>query len=167
MAQTKGERFMPNIVLTRIDNRLIHGQVATQWCGSVGANLLLVANDKVAVDEFRQGLMNMAAPAYAQTRYFSVEKTCAIIHKASDAQKIAIICETPTDVLRLVEGGVPIKKLNVGNMHMAEGKRQVATSVAVGEEDVAAFKKLRDLGVEIDIKRVPDVASESTAKLFE
>ena len=54
---------MPDIVLTRIDNRLIHGQVATQWCGVVGANLLLVANDAVSTDEFRQGLMNMAAPA--------------------------------------------------------------------------------------------------------
>ena len=41
--------------MTRIDNRLIHGQVATQWCGVVGANLLLVANDAVAADEFRQG----------------------------------------------------------------------------------------------------------------
>lgn len=46
---------MPDIRLTRIDNRLIHGQVATQWCGVVGANLLLVANDAVAADEFRQG----------------------------------------------------------------------------------------------------------------
>ncbi len=157
---------MPNIVLTRIDNRLIHGQVATQWCGVVGANLLLVANDAVAVDEFRQGLMNMAAPGYAQTRYFTIEKTCQIIGKASDAQKIAIICETPMDVLKLVEGGVPIKKLNIGNMHMAEGKRQVATSVAVDDTDVAAFAKLRELGVELEIKRVPDIAAEDISKLF-
>ena len=105
---------MPDIRLTRIDNRLIHGQVATQWCGVVGANLLLVANDAVAADEFRQGLMNMAAPAYAQTRFFTIEKTINIIHKASANQHIAIICESPQDVLKLVEGGVPIKKLNIG-----------------------------------------------------
>ena len=157
---------MPNIVLTRIDNRLIHGQVATQWCGVVGANLLLVANDAVSKDEFRQGLMNMAAPAYAQTRFFSIEKTCAIIDKASPAQKIAIICENPQDVLRLVKGGVPIKKVNIGNMHMAEGTRQVATSVAVNDDDVACFKELQDLGVELEIKRVPDTAAESIDKLF-
>ncbi len=157
---------MPNILLTRIDNRLIHGQVATMWTGVIGANLLLVANDNVAGDEFRQGLMNMAAPAYAQTRYFTVEKTCAVIDKASDAQKIFIICETPQDVLRLVEGGVPIKKCNIGNMHMAEGKRQVATSVAVDDADVAAFRKLQELGVELEIKRVPDIASEDINKLF-
>lgn len=157
---------MPNIVLTRIDNRLIHGQVATQWCGVVGANLLLVANDAVSKDEFRQGLMNMAAPAYAQTRFFSIEKTCAIIDKASPAQKIAIICENPQDVLRLVKGGVPIKKVNIGNMHMAEGKRQIATSVAVNDDDVACFKELQNLGVELEIKRVPDTAAESIDKLF-
>ena len=44
---------MPDIVLTRIDNRLIHGQVATQWSGSIGANLILVANDDVAANTFR------------------------------------------------------------------------------------------------------------------
>lgn len=157
---------MPNILLTRIDNRLIHGQVATMWSGVLGANLLLVANDSVATDEFRQGLMNMAAPSYAQTRYFSIEKTCQIIGKASDAQKIFIICETPQDVLRLVEGGVPIKKCNIGNMHMADGKRQVATTVAVDDADVAAFKKLQELGVELEIKRVPDTAAEPVEKLF-
>lgn len=157
---------MPDIVLTRIDARLIHGQVATQWCGSVGANLLLVANDEVAGNEMRQGLMNMAAPAYAQTRFFTFEKTCAIISKASPQQHIAIICDCPQDVLRLVEGGVPIKKVNIGNMHMAEGKRQVATSVAVNDDDVACFKKLQDLGVELEIRRVPDIAAEPVDKLF-
>ena len=110
--------------------------------------------------------MNMAAPAYAQTRFFSIQKTIDIIGKASPAQHIAIICETPQDVLRLVEGGVPIKKVNIGNMHMADGKRQVATSVAVDDDDVATFKKLQDLGVELEIKRVPDTPVENLDKLF-
>lgn len=157
---------MPNIVATRIDNRLIHGQVATQWAGVVGANLLLVANDAVAKDQFRQGLMNMAAPGYAQTRYFSIEKTIAVIGKASPAQKIFLILETPQDALKLVEGGVPIKVLNIGNMHMAEGKRQVATSVAVDDDDVACFKKLQELGVTLEIQRTPNTGKESVDKLF-
>ncbi|MDT2573141.1 PTS N-acetylgalactosamine transporter subunit IIB [Enterococcus raffinosus] len=156
----------PNILLTRIDNRLIHGQVATQWNGTIGANLILVANDKVAGDKVRQGLMDMAAPAGAQTRYFSIQKTIDIIHKASAKQKIFIIAENPADVLKLVEGGVPIKKLNIGNMHMAEGKRQVATTVAVDDADVSAFKKMKDLGVELEIRRVPTTPIEDSNKLF-
>ena len=157
---------MPNIVLTRIDNRLVHGQVATQWCGAIDANLILVANDEVAGNTLRQGLMNMAAPSYASMRYWTIEKTCATIHKANDKQKIFIVCENPHDVLALVEGGVPIKKVNIGNMHMAEGKRQVAGSVAVDDKDVAAFARLRELGVELEIRRVPQEASENIEKLF-
>jgi len=157
---------MPNILLTRIDNRLIHGQVATQWCGGIGANLILVANDEVASNTLRQGLMDMAAPSYAQTRYWTIEKTITTIHKAANHQLIFIICETPMDVLRLVEGGVPIKKVNIGNMHMAKGKRQVVGSVAVDDADVEAFKRLQELGVELEIRRVPTEHAEDVNKLF-
>jgi N-acetylgalactosamine PTS system EIIB component len=156
----------PNILLTRIDNRLIHGQVATQWSSSIGANLLLVANDSVANDKFRQGLMDMAAPSYAKTRYFTLEKTIEIIDKASPQQKIFIICESPSDVLTLVKGGVPIKKVNIGNMHMSEGKRQVARTVAVDDRDVEAFRELQELGVELEIRKVPSESSEKVSKLF-
>ena len=157
---------MPNIVLTRIDNRLIHGQVATQWCGSVGANLILVANDEVASNTVRQGLMDMAAPSYAQTRYWTLEKTINTIHKASESQKIFIVCENPIDVVKLVENGVPITKVNIGNMHMAKGKRQVATTVAVDDADVAAFRKLQELGIQLEIRKVPQEGTEDVSKLF-
>ena len=58
----------PNILLTRIDNRLVHGQVATQWNSTLGSNLILVANDDVASNTMRQNLMKMAAPAGVATR---------------------------------------------------------------------------------------------------
>ena len=156
----------PDIVLCRSDNRLIHGQVATQWTGSINANLILVANDEVAGNKLRQGLMDMAAPSYAQTRYWTIQKTIDTIGKASPKQHIFLVCETPEDVLKLVEGGVPIKKVNIGNMHMAEGKRQVVGSVAVNDEDVAAFRKLQELGVELEIRRVPQEPAEDLNKLF-
>ena len=140
----------PNILLTRIDNRLIHGQVATQWNSTLGSNLILVANDDVSTNTMRQNL----------------QKTIDVIGKASPRQKIFIVAETPEDVLTLVKGGVPIKKVNIGNMHMSEGKRQVATSVAVNDEDVAAFKELQELGVELEIRRVPSTPVEDTSKLF-
>lgn len=157
---------MPNIVLTRIDNRLLHGQVATQWTKVIGANLILVANDEVASNKMRQGLMDMAAPNGVDTRYWTLEKTINTIHKAADRQKIFIICQSPEDVLTLVEGGVPITKVNIGNMHMANGKRQVAGTVAVDDNDVEAFKKLKEKGVELEIRKVPTESPENTDKLF-
>ena len=156
----------PNILLTRIDNRLIHGQVATQWNSTLGANLILVANDDVAGNKMRQNLMNMAAPTGVATRFFSLQKTIDVIHKASPKQHIFLVAENPSDVLTLVKGGVPIRKVNIGNMHMSEGKRQVATSVAVDDADVAAFKELH-LGVELEIRRVPSTPAEDINKLFQ
>ena len=157
----------PNILLTRIDNRLIHGQVATQWNSTLGANLILVANDDVAGNKMRQNLMNMAAPTGVATRFFSLQKTIEVIHKASPKQHIFLVAENPSDVLTLVKGGVPIRKVNIGNMHMSEGKRQVATSVAVDDADVAAFKELQELGVELEIRRVPSTPAEDINKLFQ
>ena len=157
----------PNILLTRIDNRLIHGQVVTQWNAVVGANLIWVANDGVAKSDVRQRLMDMAAPEGVAMRYFSLQKTIDVIHQASSDQLIFLVVDNPSDVLTLVRGGVPIKKVNVGNMHMAEGRRQVTASVAVDDADVAAFKELRDLGIELEVQRVPSASIEDSSVLFE
>lgn len=158
---------MPNILLTRIDNRLIHGQVGMTWVNHLGANLILVANDKVAEDSVQQNLMDMAAPPTVETRYFTLQETIDKIHMAGDWQKIFLVMRTPQEALKLVEGGVPIKKLNIGNMHYSEGKKQVTSVVSVDESDKQAIKKLMDLGVEIELRRVPDEAVTDVAKVFE
>ena len=157
---------MANSVLTRIDNRLIHGQLATQWCGRNGVTFILVANDELSTNNLRQRLMDMAAPSYTATCYWSIEETISSIHQIAENQAILLLCKEPQDVLRLVEGGVPISKVSIGNMHMAEGKRKVANAVAVNDDDVNAFRKLRQLGVELEIRRVPLEAAENIENLF-
>lgn len=157
---------MPNILLTRIDNRLIHGQVGVTWTTHLGANLVLVANDEVAENEVRQNLMDMVLPETVETRFFTLEKTINVIHKAADRQKIFIVVETPQDLLKLVEGGVPIKNVNVGNMHYEEGKEQISSTVSVTEDDKATFRKLDDLDVELDLRRVPDEKGQDIMELI-
>lgn len=156
----------PNILMTRIDNRLVHGQVGVTWTSALGANLLLVANDSAAADTTQQNLMDMVVAEGVQTRYFTLQKTIDVIHKAASSQKIFIVCKTPQDVLTLVKGGVPITFVNVGNMHFADGKKQVHKTVSVDDADIAAFKELRDLGVTCEVRRVPDEAGESITSLL-
>lgn len=158
---------MPTIVMTRIDSRLIHGQVATQWNRELESNLILVANDTVAEDKMRQGLMDMASPTGVETRYFSIQETIDKIGDALPEQKIFLFVESPEDALALVEGGVPIQRVNVGNMSLSEGKRQISTSVAVDDKDIETFKKLRELNVDVFIQRVPSSELEDTSSLFE
>ena len=147
---------MPNILLTRIDNRLIHGQVGVTWVNHLGANLILVANDRAANDPVSQSLMQMVLPDTISTRFFTLEKTINIINKASERQKIFLVCETPQDALKLVQGGVPIIKVNIGNMHFKEGKKQITSTIFVNEDDLNAFKEIKNLGVNLEIRRVPE-----------
>lgn len=157
---------MPNILAARIDNRLIHGQVGMTWVNSLQANLILVANDKVSEDPVQQSLMEMVVPTGVQTRFFSVEKTAAIIHKASDKQKILLVCKTPQDVLRLTELGLKLDEWIVGNMHFSEGKRQILPTVSVDDDDVAVFKKLHELGVKLTVKGVPSDSGQELMNLL-
>ncbi|QIQ21039.1 PTS N-acetylgalactosamine transporter subunit IIB [Zophobihabitans entericus] len=156
----------PNILMTRIDNRLVHGQVGVTWTNTLGANLLLVANDSAAQDPVQQNLMDMVVADGVQTRYFTLQKTIDIIAKAASHQKIFIVCKTPQDVLTLVKGGVPIKFVNVGNMHFSEGKKQIHKTVSVDDSDIAAFNELIALGIPCEVRRVPDESGEMIGDLL-
>ena len=157
---------MPNIVLSRIDERLVHGQVGVQWVGFAGANLVLVANDEVAEDQVQQNLMEMVLAEGIAVRFWSLQKTIDNIHRAADRQKILLVCRTPADFLRLVEGGVPLSRINVGNMHFASGRQQIAKTVSVDQDDISAFHGLRAAGVECYVQGVPTEPAQDLFKLL-
>ncbi|MGY0151791.1 PTS N-acetylgalactosamine transporter subunit IIB [Edwardsiella tarda] len=149
----------PNIVWTRIDERLLHGQIRITWGKHTEANLILVANDEAAEGDsaaFMQAGMKASAGGEYEVRFFTIQKTIDVIHKAAARQKIFILCNNPSDVARLVEGGVPIKHCNIGNMHFHEGKRQIAKTVSVDDKDLDAFRRMIDLGVSCTVQNTPD-----------
>lgn len=154
---------MPNIVLSRIDERLVHGQVGVQWVGFANANIIVVANDEVAADQIQQNLMEMVLAEGIAIRFWTVQKTIDTIHKAADRQRILLVCRTPKDFRQLVEGGIPVTQINVGNMHYAEGKTQIAKTVSVDAEDIEEFRQLKALGVTCTVQGVP---TESATDLF-
>lgn len=156
----------PNILLTRIDNRLVHGQVGITWTRTIGANLIIVANDEVAEQPIQQKLMRSTADATgAEIRFFTLQKTIDVIWKAADRQKIFIIAKTPKDVQILVEGNVPIKEVNVGNMHYSPGKMELSKKVYVDEEDKQALQTLIDKGIMVYIQDVPGERKENLTSL--
>ena len=135
---------MPNILLTRIDNRLVHGQVGVTWTKTA------------AEDRIQQSLMSVTAKSSGVgIRFFSIEKTAAIIGNAAPEQKIFIVCRTPKDVRRLVEAGVDLKEVNVGNMHFSEGKRALTKKVYVDDEDMDDLKYLVSKGINVYAQDVP------------
>ncbi|EDV9433798.1 PTS N-acetylgalactosamine transporter subunit IIB [Salmonella enterica subsp. enterica] len=146
----------PNILLTRIDNRLVHGQIGVTWTSTIGANLLVVVDDDVAQDEIQQKLMGITAETYGfGIRFFSIEKTINVIGKAAPHQKIFLICRTPQTVRKLIDGGIMLHDVNVGNMHFSEGKKQISSKVYVNDEDLRDLQFIKKKGVNIFIQDVP------------
>lgn len=146
----------PNILLTRIDNRLVHGQVGVTWTSTIGANLLVVVDDVVANDDIQQKLMGITAETYGfGIHFFTIEKTINVIGKAAPHQKIFLICRTPQTVRKLVEGGIDLKDVNVGNMHFSEGKKQISSKVYVDDQDLADLRFIKQRGVNVFIQDVP------------
>lgn len=131
----------PNIVMARVDERLIHGQ-GQLWTKSLGCNTVIVANNAVSEDSIQQTLMKTVIPSSVAMRFFSLQKVIDVIHKASPAQTIFLVVKDLPDALTLVKGGVPITELNIGNVHNAPGKTQVTRSIFFGQEDRDAVREL-------------------------
>lgn len=146
----------PKIFLTRIDDRFIYGQDVELWNEAVGTNLVLIVNDEIAADSRRWAPMRIAAPEGVWTRFFSVQRTIDVIHTATPRQWILIMVASPVDALALVKGDVPITKISIGHMQAREGKRPVTPAVAVDDADITALKELRELGIELEIRYLPD-----------
>lgn len=145
----------PNIVATRVDERLIHGQ-GHQWIKALGVNTVIVANDEAVEDKMAQSLMKSGVSEGVRVRFFSVDKVIDIINKAVPAQKIFIITKNTSDLLKLVEGGVPIKEVNLGNIHNSEGKEKITRSLFFGQQEKSDVKKLIEkYGVAFNTKTTP------------
>lgn len=150
-----------NILLTRIDNRLIHGQVVCNWAGTVGANLIVVVDDETANSETEKNIMKLAASSLGfDSRFFTVQHTIDVIAKASADQKIFLVCKTPETLRKLIEGGVEIKKVNIGNMHFSEGKKKISDKVYVNDKEMDDLNFIKSKVDEIYIQDTPDFKKE-------
>lgn len=153
------------INLARIDTRLLHGQVATAWTPDSKADRIIVASDSVSADKLRKELIKQAAPGNVKANVVPIDKLIAVAKDPRFGNTHALILfETPQDALRAVEGGVNIKTLNVGSMAHSTGKTMVNNVLSMDKDDVATFEKLRDLGVEFDVRKVPN---DSKKDLFD
>ncbi|MDO4436245.1 MAG: mannose/fructose/sorbose PTS transporter subunit IIB [Cardiobacteriaceae bacterium] len=149
------------IALLRIDSRLIHGQVATSWAKAVHCDAIFAVSDEVANDELRSKLLLQVAPAHLQSYVITVDKAIKVYHNPMYADRSVLwLVTNPSDIVRLVEGGVKITEVNVGGMNYRAGDQMVSQAVAVNAQDVQAFKRLDELGVKLTIQQLANHSPE-------
>ena len=154
-------------VLARIDTRLLHGQVATAWTKAVQPNRIIAVSDSVANDDLRKNMIEQAAPPGVKANVVPIDKMCKVDKDTRFGDtKAMLLFETPQDALRAIEGGVQIKKLNLGSMAHSLGKVALTKAVSMDKDDVKTFEKLLALGVEIDVRKVPSDSPENINEIL-
>ncbi len=143
------------IGLARIDDRLIHGQVATRWTKESKVSRIVVVNDEVAQDEVRSTMLKSVAPPGVTAHVVSVDKMIRVWNNPEYAnERMMLLFTNPVDVLTLLKAGVEITSINIGGMAYTEGKKMITSAVAVGDDDIAAFKQIDEMGIELDVRKV-------------
>ncbi|MCD5101719.1 PTS mannose/fructose/sorbose transporter subunit IIAB [Enterococcus faecalis] len=146
-----------NIVNTRIDERLIHGQVAGIWSTSLSTQRIIVANDEAATDPLQKSSLRMAAPSSMRLSVLGVEAAAKNIQSGKyGKQRLFLLFKNPKDVLRFIEAQGPIKNVNVGNMSYKEGAREVTKSIQVLPEEEQIFETIASKGVTVTAQLVPN-----------
>jgi len=144
------------LTLFRIDDRLIHGQVVVGWVNALKANYIVVINDAVARNELQKCLLKMAVPPEIKVDIFTVaEFNLTLESPEIKERRVIILTSNPQDCLKVFEKGFKIPEINLGGMRHSENKKQFTNCIFLNDDDIAAFKKLNELGVRAEVKMLP------------
>lgn len=140
----------------RIDNRLVHGQVIEAWLPYTKASVMVIANDEVAEQELRQHIILIAVPSRVRTEFLHVADLPEFIKQQSSLKNnVLVLLANCQDAKRAYDLGVPINCCNVGNLHYANGKRQICSHVALSGDDEGCLRYFEDNKVSLDFRCIP------------
>lgn len=149
------------LINVRIDSRLIHGQVATMWTRNLNATRIMVVDDQIVKSKVQKATLKTAVPAGVHLSILTIKGAAKRITSGQyNGQRVFLIVKKPQVLYQLVNSSVKLPDINVGNMSMSQGARQVAKSVAVTSDDVVIFKKLADQGITLYHQMVPNDKQE-------
>lgn len=140
----------------RVDNRLIHGQVIETWLPYTGASRLVVCSPALAADSFRQQIMLLAVPSRIRVDFCTLTALLDLYAHDDSSRRTLVLFSDCEDARAAFELGVAFSSLNIGNIHYAPGKTQVCAHVALSEQEKACLSSLRDRGVGLDFRCVPN-----------
>lgn len=144
------------IKLMRLDERFIHGQVAFAWTNNLGADCIFIVNDEVANDRLRQTSLKLAAPAGVKFVVKGLEDAIKTLKSGKTKKyKIFLIVDNTHDALELAKASNEIRHLNLGNMKMKEGRKNITHSLNISNDDIENIKLMEDLGVEVECRAIP------------
>ena len=156
------------IVLTRIDDRLIHGQVVVGWAQALRVNHIIVVNDEIVKNDMQKFLFRMATPTDINLSILSVNEAAEKIKsRAFDDDCAMLLAKSPEDIYRMIKSGGRVPEVNIGGMHFAEDKVQLFDAIFVDKNDVDMIEKINGLNVALEVRMVPTDSKKDVMKAIE
>lgn len=148
---------MKGIVHIRVDDRLIHGQVATRWVSHFNANRIMIIDDAVAANDIEKMMLRSAAPDGCNTSILARETAFNNISQGNyENQKVLILVKTPEIALQMLNSGLAVKQLNIGNMSNKDDRKQIKRSVSISDTELNIIRELLERGVSITAQMTPE-----------
>jgi PTS system mannose-specific IIB component len=143
--------------LVRVDDRLIHGQVVAVWLRAIGADRIVIVDDRTAADAFLREVLELAAPRGVPVEVLGfTDGFKRATEAAADSEHVFLIMKSPVTALRLREAGVPFDVLNIGGIGSAPGRRPLYKNIAANPEELEAMRALERLGTRVELRIVAD-----------
>ena len=146
------------IALVRVDNRLVHGQVLEAWLPALDAHGILVADDEAAANVLARSAMALAIPPKVTFQVLRVSAAAELLKpggKGAQSARTLVLLRDVRDAVALHDAGVPLTSLNLGNVHFAAGRKQVAPTVYLDEGEMNALQRLSAEGCAVEVRAVP------------
>lgn len=157
---------MANTVLLRIDDRLLHGQIGRAWVPACNGNTIIIANDDIKDNTDKQKLMELVTPIGCTTHFLGLSEITNTLADFDDEKDVIILVESPEHALKLIQNGLEVDSVNIGNMRNTGYKRQINDTVFVDEDDLKYLEQIKKAGKTLDIRAIPSDKTTSEEELF-
>ncbi|MCI9680232.1 MAG: PTS sugar transporter subunit IIB [Lachnospiraceae bacterium] len=157
---------MENLIFSRIDDRLIHGQVCTAWLKSLPTvKHVLVVDDKTAKDPFMGEMFALLIPEHISIEVRTIEEAIKIM-KDGLPKPTMMIVKVPDTIKQLVDSGIDIDFLNIGGMGMTAGRKKLFQNISASDAERDIFRELIAKGVKIEVQIIPAAKQTDISKLL-
>lgn len=144
------------ILKLRIDDRLLHGQVAYSWKSALAYNAIVIASNEVAKDEMRKTTIKLCCPDGVKLATRTIEEAAKLLKNPKlQEMKVFVICANPKSAYELLLNIEEKPTVNLGGMQMEDDKKLFSKAVYVSEEDILYLDKIKEKGYSIEVQEVP------------
>lgn len=151
------------IVLVRIDDRLIHGQVMTSWLNYTSANKIMIIDDEVAGDPFMKNVLKTCVPGNVK---LAVEKAAVRLKKGFAGDRCIILVKYPKTLYRLMKEGVVFDDVNIGGMGVKDDREKFYKNISASPEEKKMLKEMIDNGSKISVRIIAEDNATDISKLL-